>query len=273
MEKYNLTDEEYRTIDDVEFRARFRERLHHTMEIQIYSAIYRGKQLSLKQGGTIRRLCKLWEDRGLPVDLFEYRTAMRFLSFLSDLSEGKVPDISTYATKHPTEEQIDVLFSVIHDRRSIREFTTESVSDELIDKILDTGLWAPHSCNLQSIRYLVVREESSPGLFRGSDIPGGPIHLVVMQDMRVYDANPYNPQYNRLLDVGAATQNITLAAYALGLDSVWLTLNEKIVERLRKKFDLPDYIHIVTYVDIGYGDQTPFPVERMNVTDAVLGRC
>ncbi len=29
---------------------------------------------------------------------------------------------------------------------------------EHINKVLDAGLWAAHACNLQSIRYLVVRE-------------------------------------------------------------------------------------------------------------------
>ena len=31
---------------------------------------------------------------------------------------------------------------------------------------------------------------------------------------------------------------------------------EEFCDRLRKRFNLPDYIRLVTYVDVGYGDPT-----------------
>lgn len=45
LQRFNLSDEEYLTIDETEFRARFHERLHHTLEIQTHSAIHYGKRL------------------------------------------------------------------------------------------------------------------------------------------------------------------------------------------------------------------------------------
>ena len=78
---------------------------------------------------------------------------------------------------------------------------------------------------------------------------------------------------NQLLDAGAAGQNIVLAAHAVGLEGVWLTFpGEEFCDRLRKKFNLPDYIRLVTYVDVGYGDQTPYPPQRWDVKDTILGR-
>ena len=145
--------------------------------------------------------------------------------------------------------------------------------DELIDKVLEAGLWAAHGCNVQSIRYIVVREKNEPGLFRGSDVPGGPVHLIVLQDMRCYRANSFTPVRNQLLDAGAAGQNMVLAAHAVGLESVWLTFrNKEFSDRLRARFNLPDYMRLVTYVDVGYGDQTPYPPLRWDVKDTVLGR-
>lgn len=164
-------------------------------------------------------------------------------------------------------------FTIVKERRSVREFKDKEVPDELIDKILEAGLWAAHGCNIQSIRYVVVREKNEPGLFRGSDVPGGPVHLVILQDMRCYRANSFTPVRNQLLDAGAAGQNIVLAAHAVGLEGVWLTFpGEEFCDRLRKKFNLPDYIRLVTYVDVGYGDQTPYPPQRWDVKDTILGR-
>lgn len=114
---------------------------------------------------------------------------------------------------------------------------------------------------------------NEPGLFKGSDVPGGPVHLVILQDMRCYRANSFTPVRNQLLDAGAAGQNIVLAAHAVGLEGVWLTFpNEAFCDRLREKFKLPDYIRLVTYVDVGYGDQTPYAPQRWDVKDTILGR-
>jgi nitroreductase len=272
MERFNLTDEEYLALDETEFRARFRERTHHTLEIQVYAAAYRKKKLSPRQADTARKLSELWRQKGIPTSHHDYRLVQQFIAFADTLAKGEPVDLSPYAPQPLTKDAEDAFFTIVHERRSVREFKKKKVSDRLIDKILDAGLWAAHSCNLQSIRYLVIREETSPGLFRGSDVPGGPVHLVVLQDSRVYKANPFNPVRNRLLDAGAAAQNIALAAHAAGLEGVWLTFNDPIVERLRSKFNLPEYVEPVTYVDIGYGDQTPHPMLRPKVGDTILGR-
>ena len=267
-----LSDEEYLALDDAEFRARFRERTHHTLEIQTYAAIYRHKRLDSAQADTARHLVKLWERRGLSTDLPDYRYAQKLISLAERNAAGEEVSLAEYAPKRLTPADTDLFFTILKERRSVREFTSRHVPDELIDRILDAGLWAAHSCNLQSIRYLVIREELAPGLFKGSDVPGGPVHLVVLQDERVYRANTHMPLRNHLLDAGAAAQNIALAAHAAGLEGVWLTFNDTVIDRLRRRFHVPDYVSIVTYVDVGYGDQTPYPPQRSRVADVVIGR-
>lgn len=269
----NLTDEQLLEMDEDEFRARVRERSHHTLEIQVYHAQHRDIKLSEKQADYTKRLLRLWEQRGLSKDLPEYRYASFLVKTADELSAGKHVDLSEYKPTPVTKEMEDNFFTILKERRSVREFTDERVPDELIDKVLDAGLWAAHGCNVQSIKYVVVREENEPGLFRGSDVPGGPVHLVICQDMRCYRANSFTPRRNQLLDAGAAGQNIVLAAHAVGLEGVWLTFpNEEFCDRLKAKFNLPEYIRLVTYVDVGFGAQTPHPPLRWDVKDTVLGR-
>ena len=270
---FQLSDEEYLALDEVEFRARFRERLHHTLEIQTYATAYRGGKLQPNQTATAKRLCGLWQQRGLSSDAYDNRFAQELIAMAERLISGETVDLSAFVPQPRSAADQESFFRIVHQRRSVREFTTQRVSEESIERILDAGLWAAHSCNLQSIRYLVIREETTPGLFVGSDIPGGPVHLVVCQDERVYRANPFNPERNQLLDAGAAAQNIALAAHAAGLEGVWLTFNEAMLQRIRAHFNLPEHIRIVTYVDIGYGDQSPFPVLRPEVKDVLLGNC
>ena len=267
-----LKDEDFLAMSEVEFRARFRERIHHTLEIQTYSAAYRHKKLNATQADYAKRLMAVWVKRGLSTELSDYVYATKIVSIADRLVDGKEVDLSEFAPHSLSSEGKNGFFQVLKERRSVREYTDQEVPDELIDEILEAGLWAAHSCNLQSIRYLVVRENKEPGLFVGSDIPGGPVHLVVLQDERVYLANQFMPIHNRLLDAGAAAQNIALATHALGLEGVWLTFDDSMVIRLREHFKLPEYIKIITYVDIGYGDQTPYPPQRGQLKDVVLGR-
>lgn len=270
----SLTDEDFIAMSETEFRARFRERLHHTLEIQTYSAAYRKQKLKPSQADYAKRLVNVWEKRGLSLEAPEYCFAKTLIGFADRLACGEEIDLSNFAPAPVTPEEAAAFTRILMERRSVREFTDDIVSDEVIDKVLNAGLWAAHACNLQSIRYLVVRESVAPGMFQGSDVPGGPVHLVICQDMRVYEANRFMPDKNILLDAGAAGQNIVLAAFAYGLDGVWLTFNEtsEIRQRLREYFKLPDYIEIVTYVDVGYGDQTPCPPYRNSVEACVIGR-
>lgn len=270
LKQFDLSDEEYLALDEVEFRARFRERVHHTLEIQTYAAANGEGRLSPSQSDTAKKFIRLWEERGLPRDLPEYFYTQRLIGFFEKVSKGEKLELGEFRPYPLTGAEQEAFFKVVFERRSVRHFTDEEVSDALIDKILESGLWAAHSCNLQSVRYLVVREKTAPGLFKGSDVPGGPIHLVVLQDERVYRANPLNPVRNRLIDVGAAAQNIVLATHALGLAGVWLTFNDAMLERLRKHFSLPEYVAITTYVDIGRPAQTPYAPQRLSLKEAVI---
>lgn len=269
--EFNKTEEELLAMDECEFRARFRERCHHTLEIQVYASASRGTPLRPGQDGTVRMFLSVWEARGLPKTLPEYVFAQKMLGFAETLFSGGTIDLSPYDPVPLTAEERNGFERVLYERRSVRAWTEARVPDEAIQKVLDAGLWAAHACNLQSIRYLVIREENAPGLFRGSDIPGGPVHLVVLQDMRVYRANPVMPESNQLLDAGAAAQNLVLAAHANGLGGCWLTFtSEQMKQRIREFAGLPAEVRLTTYVDIGFPDQTPCPPQRISTDEAVL---
>ncbi len=184
-----LTEDELFEMDDTEFRARMRERSHHTLEIQLYSCLYRGKPLRKEQADIARKFLKVWDRKGLSHDLPEYKYVTFLVESAEKLVNGETVDLSAYKPHEVTKQMEDDFFTILYERRSVREFKDKDVPDEVIDKVLEAGLWAAHGCNIQSIRYVVVREKNEPGLFRGSDVPGGPVHLVICQDMRCYRAN------------------------------------------------------------------------------------
>ena len=270
--RMDLTREEYLDLEPVEFRARFRERVHHTLEIQTYAAIDSGKRLAESQTNKVKGLMQIWEEKGLPKDAPDFQWAGELVCFAELCQAEKKVDLTRFTPKKLSEADVQAFDAILYERRSVRHWTDQEVPEPIIDKLMNAGLWAAHSCNLQSIRYLVVHEKNEPGLFLGSDIPGGPVHIVLLQDERVYNANPRNPVRNRLLDCGAAAQNIVLAAHAYGLGGCWLTFNDKMIERLNKRFNIPEHTKIVTYVDVGYPNQTPSAPRRLTLSEMVFAR-
>ena len=51
------------------------------------------------------------------------------------------------------------VFEAISGRRSIRKFKKENVSDELIRKVVNAGIWAPSAGNVQAWEVVIVQDE------------------------------------------------------------------------------------------------------------------
>ncbi len=278
--KVDHSRENLMSLDPTTLRAMIVERTHHTVEIQLYDALAKGEPMSPHRGDNVRELLSIWQERGLPVDpdAPDWAWVHALLDMAERLSQGEAVTLSDFAWQPFDEHRREVASQLIRQRRSVRHWTGEQVPDWMIDEILQAALWAPHGCNLCSLRFLVIREENAPGLFRGSDIPGGPVHIVACQDRRAYYAQPgymANPdmlESNRLLDCGAAMQNMVLVAHALGLGACWLTFRLEMKKRLRDHFELNDEVQIVTYLDIGFPTETPMPPGRMALEETIIAR-
>ncbi|MCX8116334.1 MAG: nitroreductase family protein [Desulfobacterota bacterium] len=114
------------------------------------------------------------------------------------------------------------VLAAIRHRRSVRHFTQEPISDEVVDQILEAGRWAPSGKNNQPWRFAVIREPSVRASLAslthyGSVLRAAPILIAVFLDHgQVYDRT------KDVLAVGACIQNMLLAIHALGLGGVWL---------------------------------------------------
>lgn len=47
-------------------------------------------------------------------------------------------------------------FSVVADRRSVREFLPDAVPREVLERIVAAGIEAPSGCNMQMRQYVIV---------------------------------------------------------------------------------------------------------------------
>jgi nitroreductase len=254
-------------------RAIIRERTHHTVEGVIYRALRGRISLRPDHGELVKRLLEIWKERGLPQDLPDLQWSSQLLSIIENLKHGVTPEMDTVSPRPLPDEEICVVKRAIYGRRSVRSFTDEEVPRQIIESVIESGLQAPHACNLQTIRIIVVDDEESLALFGKGEVAGAPVYLVICQDYRPYEFFKNQiPDYNRSYDVGAAVQNMLLMANALGLGSVWLTYGEDQAEKIRTHYDLPKHLHISTYVALGWPLGGVIPPKKIRVEEAILAR-
>ena len=269
--------EKYLSLAPEEFRAYFRQRIHVSLQKDLFWVIHNDKKLNPKFLETARKLISIWQERGLPLDAPDYLWGVEALEIAENWVNHEIkPDFSQYASYRLTESELTAFDKVIAERRSVRTWNDRRVSDETIDLLLRAGSLAAISCNHQATRYIVVREENAPDLVSVNIPQPGPVHILIFTDERLYNPNAIMPVKNRLLDVGAVAQNILLTAHAHGLASVWLTHSDPKVKQLEEYFrehhNLEEWHKLITYINIGYSDVEPPTVKRLNVEDTVLAR-
>ncbi len=72
------------------------------------------------------------------------------------------------------------VFEAIRTRRSIRKFKKQDVPDEVIDKILTAGIWAPSGMDNQPWRFAVLRDKQIK-----SEIAKQTIHTDIIENASV----------------------------------------------------------------------------------------
>lgn len=112
----------------------------------------------------------------------------------------------------------------INTRRSIRTYEDKPVPDELAAELLRAGAHAPSANNAMPWEFVIVRDrailEKLSGMCRHWWMLGGaPLCIVVVGNIENYPSS--NTDFF-MEDCAACTQNILLAAHALGLGACWL---------------------------------------------------
>ena len=181
-------------------------------------------------------------------------------------------------------------FTAIEARRSIRKFKSEPVPQTLLDKILKAATLAPSGKNSQPWKFYVVRGqkrdemigEMKKGIERlqkmGIRTGSAKFTLNVMKHapVTIFVFNPFSKHpllkrdtlesYSDIVDiqsVGAAVQNMLLAAHDLGLGSLWICdvffAYEEFCTWLGETGEL------IAAVSLGYPDQSPEERPRKSV--------
>lgn len=268
----NFTREEMMTMDPLFLRMHLRERVHHTVEHQLYSAIYAGRKVGPTFGNPAREILKVWEDRGLPADLPDIKWIYTLMELADQVKRGEPVTVpGGYLPTALNEDEMKTWQKLLFGRRSYRHWDDRPVPSWMVEKILEAGMWAASGCNLEIWRFIVMEDPEVLVKFKNMEFEVEKVKIVTCMDVRGYDhVSRPPPEKNKLLDVGACMQNMALMAHGLGLGGCWSTFSDEQIEGIHKHFNLPEYVQVVTYLSLGWAAESVMPPLRMSYKDAIL---
>ena len=155
---------------------------------------------------------------------------------------------------------------IILSRRTVRRFKPISVDRSLLEKMVNAGRLAPSAGNLQPLEFIAVDDgevcrEVFPCLRwaayitpRGNPQPGQEpmAYIVPLVNLAVREQGF---EY----DVGAAMENMILAAREEGVGSCWLLSVDR--ERLAEILNVPQQYRIDCVLALGYPAESPITEE------------
>jgi len=150
---------------------------------------------------------------------------------------------------------------IIYKRRSIRKFTSQPVSKEMIESFIKAGMNAPSAGNEQPWQFVVIDDRN---IFNEimkvhphtEMLRTAAVAILVCGDLTLETHKGYWVQ-----DCSAATENILLEIASQGLGAVWCGVHprEQRVDGIRKLLSLPSHIIPFSLIPVGYPDEQKPP--------------
>ncbi|NQU49731.1 MAG: nitroreductase family protein [Planctomycetes bacterium] len=194
----------------------------------------------------------------------------------------------------------------IENRRSIRKFKADPVSDEIITTLLESARLAPSGCNAQPWRFKIVRDEATKRKLQTASydqafVSEAPVVLVVCADIRGYldgrvsgveDLGRIGAFDDRIVEilnkktkvksqmeieslrasvafnVAIAIEHIVLTALDFGLGSCWMKLID--AGAISEIFGWDTNTHPVALLPLGYPAEFPTPRKRRSLNDIII---
>ena len=163
------------------------------------------------------------------------------------------------------------IIQALCNRRSVRSYEDRQVPDELLEQILQAGLYAPSGMNTQCCIMVAVRDKATidwlsklNAAVMGADTDpfyGAPCVVVVLGDPKVYPC--------WMQDGSLILGNMMNAAHALGLGSCWINRATEVFDRpegkqLLKQWGLAEHLRGVGNCILGFPKDIPEAKPRLD---------
>ena len=178
----------------------------------------------------------------------------------------------TSTTKDCGDESSSVAAQTVLDnimtRTSVRQFTSQPIAKDTLDIIVKAGMAAPTAINKQPWAFVVITEknvlDSLEAVHPYSNLKTATAAIVVCGDLKKA-ADDFAREY-WVQDCSAATENILLAAHALGIGAVWCGVypNPNVMPGVTRVLGLPDSVIPLNIITMGYPAAENQPKDKWN---------
>jgi len=172
-----------------------------------------------------------------------------------------------------------MIMDKIIERRSIRQFTNQSVDRDMITQCIEAARLAPSAENAQPWRFLILDDPDAINTFGDAAFTGlysqtrwamkAPVILVICAKLdilanrigRFIQGTPYY-----LIDIGIAGEHFVLEAQSHGLGTCWIGWFD--AKKARKHLNLPSGFKVAQLIAMGYPlKPAPNPQKRKSMDD------
>lgn len=147
-------------------------------------------------------------------------------------------------------------------RYSCRNYTTQRVEKEKIEKILEAARVAPTAVNYQPQRILVIQDEEK--LAKLSECTkfgwGANTMFIICYDKNVSWKSKFDSKDKGIIDASIVATHMMFEIHDLGLGTTWIGYFDP--EKLRKIYNIPQNYEIVALMPVGYPDPNARPSEE-----------
>ena len=260
-------------------RALLRERVHHNIEVPFYNIMTKWDGKPKPNFGLQAQLAyDVWKDRGLPMNEDDIKWAKEYCDLARKVRNGENIDWKIKPHKPYSKEELEFIERLMQERCSIRDWRDQPVPEDMINKILEAGRAAPIGCNLDHLKFVVLKDPKEIEMIWSDIHVKNAVVIVLCYDSRIAEVVgqdklvPQNPGY----DAAAAADHMLLMAHALGLGGVWLSKlvdSEKTNDtgkEFKAKYGLPDYIEVALHIAIGWPAIGTIKTKRMPLKNMVI---
>ncbi len=168
---------------------------------------------------------------------------------------------------------------ILLNHRSIRKYKEDEIPKETLNIILDAGIRASNTGNMQAYSIIVTQDEEMknkllPLHFNQEAVKQAPLILTFCADLNRFSKwcklRNTKPAYDNFLwfytasiDAVITAQNCALAAEAEGLGICYMGTTNYTAEKIIEVLKLPKGVIPVTTLTIGYPDESPYLTDRL----------
>jgi len=177
------------------------------------------------------------------------------------------------------------MVKAIFNHRSIRKYKSDPIDEKLLKEILQAGIRASNTGNMQLYSIIVTKDENLKNQlweahFKQDMVKQAPVLLTFVADINRFHrwcelrnaGTAYDNFlwfYNATIDAVIAAQNVAIEAEDKGLGICYLGTTTYMARKIIEIINLPKGVVPVTSLVLGYPDETPELTDRLPF-DAVV---